>query len=455
MTSENGTYTAVVAVENIKPHPDNYQGHPSDQIAEIQDSLGTYGYTRRMVIWEKGSGFICVAGHGVLTALKLEGYESVEATIIPSDWSEEQVMAYLVADNEMARMAHREDADLGKIIQLLGDQADVLPMGLDADEREALRTAYEMERGQGEEPEDEDAPAPEKTPEELQAEWGTKVGQWWEVGDHLLHCGDATSPKAWHEALAILGYEAFDGIITSPPYAEQRKARMEGAVKADDYPRWWMDTIEPLLSQHLSGDGSFFLNLQAHTDNGRRHTYDKRLVIAMEEAGWIYFEEFAWKKPGYPGKFERRFKNGWEPIHHLTRSVEPRANIESVFVEKESEIHAPWEPLREVQGRQRKPPREPVNIVRPSNVIEAHYDKTGVEGDEHPARFPVAVPAFLIKAYGFPGDLWLDPFSGTGSTGIACQRHGRRYVGFDLDPRWIAVQLQRFRQDFDLEGDLL
>ena len=61
----------------------------------------------------------------------------------------------------------------------------------------------------------------------------------------------------------------------------------------------------------------------------------------------------------------------------------------------------------------------------------------------HPAPFPVALPLRLIRLYTYVGDLVLDPFMGSGSTAVAAARSGRRYVGFDIDPDYVAAAYSR------------
>jgi site-specific DNA-methyltransferase (adenine-specific) len=56
----------------------------------------------------------------------------------------------------------------------------------------------------------------------------------------------------------------------------------------------------------------------------------------------------------------------------------------------------------------------------------------------HPAPFPVELPERLIHAHTYVGDLVLDPFMGAGSTAVAAVRTGRHYVGYDLDPAYVA-----------------
>ena len=61
----------------------------------------------------------------------------------------------------------------------------------------------------------------------------------------------------------------------------------------------------------------------------------------------------------------------------------------------------------------------------------------------HPAPFPVELPEQLIRLYTFEGDLVLDPFMGSGSTMVAAARLDRRYVGYDLDPDYVALARER------------
>jgi site-specific DNA-methyltransferase (adenine-specific) len=64
----------------------------------------------------------------------------------------------------------------------------------------------------------------------------------------------------------------------------------------------------------------------------------------------------------------------------------------------------------------------------------------------HPAPFPVELPSRLIELYSFLGELILDPFSGSGSTALAARAAGRRFVGYDTDPAYIALAERRLQE---------
>jgi len=64
----------------------------------------------------------------------------------------------------------------------------------------------------------------------------------------------------------------------------------------------------------------------------------------------------------------------------------------------------------------------------------------------HPAPFPVELPERLIRLYTYVDDVVLDPFLGSGSTAVAAVQNGRRYVGYDTDPEYVAIAEARIAQ---------
>jgi site-specific DNA-methyltransferase (cytosine-N4-specific) len=66
----------------------------------------------------------------------------------------------------------------------------------------------------------------------------------------------------------------------------------------------------------------------------------------------------------------------------------------------------------------------------------------------HPARFPVQIPTFFIRFLTDPGDLVLDPFAGSNTTGEACERESRPWIAIEKDIEYMKGSLFRFAQDF-------
>jgi ParB-like chromosome segregation protein Spo0J len=112
-----------VGVGNCYPHPDNYNRHPAHQVERLRESLRTFEQVRSIVVQDDGQGgFVLVAGEGIWTAAKIEGFETIRADVIPTDWPAVRVKAYVAADNELARLG---DPDLAQLAALAEDVASV------------------------------------------------------------------------------------------------------------------------------------------------------------------------------------------------------------------------------------------------------------------------------------------------------------------------------------------
>lgn len=83
------------------------------------------------------------------------------------------------------------------------------------------------------------------------------------------------------------------------------------------------------------------------------------------------------------------------------------------------------------------------------------WDISPESGDNkpHPVSFPVALPTAAIRPTSNPGDLILDPFMGSGTTGVACVKLGRRFIGIEIDPGYFEIACQRIRDAY-AQGDL-
>jgi DNA modification methylase len=263
---------------------------------------------------------------------------------------------------------------------------------------------------------------------------------------HLLVCGDSRDPQSWQRLLGAGGARP-TVVFTSPPYASQRKYD-EGSgfkpIPPDEYGDWW-EAVQAGVRDVLAGDGSFFVNIKEHCEDGQRHLYVKRLVIRMVEAwGWRFVDELCWRdtKNGMPGTFPSRFKDAWEPIFHFSANkaikFDAKRNASkttNAFVYS-SETHIELNDDGFQKGERRT---FCDGMALPSNVLEIPSGGTG----EHSAAFPVALPTFFVRAYSDPGDTIADPFMGSGSTAIAAAQEGRLSLGVEISPKYMDVIRRR------------
>lgn len=204
----------------------------------------------------------------------------------------------------------------------------------------------------------------------------------------------------------------------------------------------------PLIQEHLASDGSYFLNLKEHTENGQRHLYVTDLLIShVRDWGWRWVDTFIWRdtKNGVPGTWPNRFKDAWEPVYHFARAMaikfHPLANA------TETNDAFSYSPDNEQSGSGSgllgaRSDEAHEGLARPSNVIEIAAGGTG----DHPAQFPLELPAWFIRAFSDEGDVVFEPFAGSGQTIIACEQEARHGYGVEISPGYCDVIVRRWER---------
>lgn len=252
------------------------------------------------------------------------------------------------------------------------------------------------------------------------------------------------------DILRWLPSECIDLIVTSPPYADQRK-HTYGGVHPDKYVEWFMP-IAAELKRVLKREGSFILNIKERVVNGERHTYVLELILEMRRQGWLWTEEYVWhKKNSYPGKWPNRFRDGWERCLHFTKDKH--------FAMYQDAVRVPmgdWSQsrLRRLSETDRRRDNSRVQsgfgkkienwvgreLAYPDNVLHL---ATECNNQGHSATFPVELPSWFIKLFTLPGDVVLDPFLGSGTTAVAAKQLDRRCIGIDLNPEYVRLAKER------------
>ena len=261
--------------------------------------------------------------------------------------------------------------------------------------------------------------------------------------------------------------------ITSPPYATQREYDPASGFKPvppDEYADWYRTVAENICAV-LADDGSYFLNIKPHAEDGERHLYVADLVIAhRRQWGWRFVDEFCWRKTdnGVPGGWNNRFKNAWEPVFHFCRQPQIKFRPKAVGHESEDCFdYSPnnpkstsgsgllgtgprgaaadggknqrgWQSSRnsfsdDSEGRH-------AGLARPSNVVEV---RTESSQGSHSAPFPRPLVEFFVKSFSDAGDIVFDPFMGSGTTMAAAEVLGRKGYGCEISPAYCDVVLRR------------
>jgi DNA modification methylase len=248
------------------------------------------------------------------------------------------------------------------------------------------------------------------------------------------------------EALKTIPDHSVDLVVTSPPYADQRKSTY-GGVSADNYVRWFAP-VSAELFRVLKPSGSFVLNIKEKVVEGERHTYVIELILEMKKQGWFWTEEYIWHKRNcYPGKWPNRFRDAWERCIHFTKQKQFNMYQESVMVPTGDWAKSRLKNLSETDKRRDNSKVESGfgkkisnwigrDMAYPTNVL--HF-ATECTNKNHPATFPLELPNWFIRLFTKPGDVVLDPFLGSGTTAVAAKRAGRRYIGMELLPEYVEM----------------
>ena len=302
-----------------------------------------------------------------------------------------------------------------------------------------------------------------------------------------------------------------DCIVTSPPYFGLRDYGIEGQYGLESSPAEYVETMRTLfaeLRRILADDGTLWLNIgdsytgRADSSAGptrgrarpaampRRHNTTSdlgtknllgipwRLAFALQDDGWILRNDNIWHKPNaMPESVTDRLSSRHEHVFMLTKSARCWFDLdairEPVVTERASALtwdrpddNIPGQKPQHRQGRSWGGVSAPQPNLESTGERHRHQHPQGKNpGDvwsiptqpfpgAHFAVFPVALPQRCILAGCKPGGTVLDPFNGSGTTGLAAQRTGRKYIGIDINREYLDLTLRtRLSQaSFDLEA---
>ncbi len=419
----------VVDTGSLRPHPQNPRTGALQQLAE---SVGHHGVYRSLVVSQ--DGFILAGNHTYAAALE-RGVDHVWVGRLPLKHDDPQAIRIMLEDNRAGDLGTYDEGLLAELLQSLPDLSGT---GYGQEDLDSL-LGFTPKEGLTD---------PDDVPE-LPKEAVTRSGDLWLLGEHRLLCGDATRAEDYER---LMDGRKANVIVTSPPYASQRA--YDGAsgfvpVRPDAYGDWFGRVAEQ-LAVTLAPDGSLLLNIKEHADEGQRHLYVKKLLVQLVEHGhWLWVDEFAWVKAGVPGAWPNRFKNAWEPVFHLARGESIKFRPDGVSAESDHVFDYSPENGKSVSGSgllgSEHGARFHTGRARPGNVLTIGTGGGQVTGD-HPAQFPVALPAWFMRAFSDEGDLVLDPFMGSGSVLIAALETGRISGGLEISPLYCDVICRRFQE---------
>lgn len=412
------------SVASLVPYARNSRTHSPQQVDKIAASIREFGFLNPIII-DADNGII--AGHGRVMAAQKLGLANVPV-IEASHLSEAQRRAYVLADNRLALDAGW-DNDLLKIElqDLQAEGFDLSLTGFNVDEiGNFLADATEGLTDPDAVP---DAPAVPVTVE----------GDVWLLGRHRLMCGDSTSIDAVEK---LMGGVKADLCFTSPPYAQQRDYKKEISD--------WDELMNGVFVACPVKDGAQILvNLGLVHEKGRVNAYWDAWLDFMNSNGWPLFGWYVWDKGfGLPGDWNGRLAPAHEFIFHFSKGGNKPANK---WVDKNPKYikeRSSGNQFRQKDGST-KPATSPKASMQPTKVADSVIRVTPQMArnidTSHPAMFPVALCEHIYKSYAKAGDWMFEPFSGSGTSIIACEGMGMNCAAMELAPEYTDIAVVRWQ----------
>ena len=376
----------IIALEQLIANARNARTHSDQQISELAASMRAFGFMVPVLVDSEG---IIMAGHARVLAARQLGLERVPVIVV-SHLTESEKRAYAIADNKIALNAGWDEELLRVELEVLKDDGVALEsLGFSEAEFNELLDKLSLESA----PDEDVAPESPSTPV-------SQRGDVWLLGDHRLFCGDATEAASYR---SVLAGELAGMTFTDPPYNVAYRAPGLGVgIANDDLGSAFGAFLQSACAHILQNTGGA---LYLCMSSSELHT----LYSAFTKAGGHWSTFLIWGKNTFTlgrADYQRQF----EPI---------------LYGWRDGGSHY-WCGARD-QGDLWLIDRPQVN-------------------DLHPTMKPVALVERAVLNSSRRGDTVLDPFAGSGSTLIACEKTGRLARLIELEPGYCDVIVRRWQE---------
>jgi DNA modification methylase len=254
------------------------------------------------------------------------------------------------------------------------------------------------------------------------------------------------------ELLKKLPDNSIDLVITSPPYSSMKTYINFKGILADDYVDWFIPYCKE-IERVIKPTGSFILNINDKVENGFRHPYVFDLISRLHrETGLKMFERLFWNKmKSLPNR--SRFGDRIEYLFWFAKSKNFYFNIDEMRTEySEKSIKRMKKPLKKRYARTDNDDNldykdwapNPKGAL-PTTIVNISSESKRI-ADNHVAVYPVDLVKYFIGGATKEGDVVLDPFMGTGTTGVAASIMGRNYIGFEMQSDYIKLAESRIKE---------
>ena len=382
------------SVAELVPYARNARTHSDAQVAQIAASIKEWGWTTPVLVDEAGS---IIAGHGRVMAARKLGLSEVPV-MTATGWSEAQKKAYVLADNQLALNAGW-DTDLLKVELQDLDGFDFNLELIGFDEKTLAGLLNDPTEGETD---------PDEIPE-TPSDPVTVLGDVWMLGKHRIICGSSTDA---HTVEKVLNGVKPHLMVTDPPYGVEYDAN-------------WRNEAERGNGKKIGGRAV-----------GKVLNDDK----ADWRDAWALFPgdvAYVWHAGLYAGVVADSL---------LACNFKLRSQIiwaKSNFAIGRGDYHWHHEPcwyaVRDKATGKWAGDRKQTTLWK---IDKPQKSETG-----HSTQKPIDCMKRPIENNSSPGQAIYEPFSGSGTTIIACEMTGRSCHAIELNPAYVDVAVKRW-QDF-------
>lgn len=406
-------------LRDLVANPENPKDH---DIGLIVESIERFGFNDAVIV--DGRTGMLVGGHGRVEALKWMwehdrptpvGIERVFEHQAPKghggDWlvpvqvgwsskNDAEAMAFIIAANRSSERGGWNEPKLEEVLVALGKMGTeaLIGTGYDDDDIHRLLNASTAAALGASDPNE--IPEPKKI-------W-VQPGQMFQLGEHRIVCGDSTDVKV---ALRLLDGAKPTCCWTDPPYGVEYEGKAGSIMN---------DGAEGLPKLLAGAFATMFNVLEPGSFIYVAHPAGKQAAVFTEEisrAGFEHRQGLVWAKDRLAlGHSDYHYRH--EPIIYALKPVKGA-------------------------GRRGRGGKGWYGDNSQTSVLEFPMPK---KSEEHPTMKPIELVEACLKNSTAPGHTVFEPFSGSGTTLLACERLQRRCFAIELDPRYVQVAIERWEK---------
>lgn len=392
-------------IENLNEFQGELKTLSTVNFEKLKKQIIEQGFSSPFLVWKNNGTYFLLDGHQrkrVVTKLKEAGYKvpdlpCVEIFAKTKLEAKKKLLSYVSQFGKVESQGLYEFIIESEIP--IEDMADFEIPEIDMTEFKAEFFADEPPAGAGSE---------DNVPEVAQNELGVKLGDIYQLGEHRLMCGDSTDLKSVEK---LMNGEKADITFTSPPYNAGKTPKENGKYKNDSddkESKEYLSFLTSFTELALKESEFVFVNIQSISGN------KIPLIEYLYDLKEVYADSLIWNKlTAQPAMANNVLNSQFEYVHVFSYKANRSIGTKS---------------FRGTLS----------NVIDMSSKADKEFSK------EHKATMPVSFAEHFV--WNFSNKSVYEPFAGTGSTLIACEKTDRKCFGMELDPHYCSVIIKRWEE---------